>query len=259
MAASIDGAVIAAAQQPYFAPYPGFFSTAFAADVVVLLDGVQFPRGTTWITRNRFKGHDGELWLSVPVWKRGRGLQRIMDVEICREGRWARKHMESLKVAYRHAPYVDSHLTILQDVYREGHERLISLNLAILRHIWASVGAPARLILQSDLGVDGTGTGLLTDLCKALGADAFVAQRAASTYLDTAALTRAGISIRYVNPRPITYPQLWGPFLPNLSVLDLLFTCGPAASQLLRVESEAVGDHGRNAEPTQGGFHGGPY
>ncbi|MCU0611776.1 MAG: WbqC family protein [Candidatus Eisenbacteria bacterium] len=250
--------MIVAAQRPNFAPYPGFFRAALAADAVVLLDGVQFPRGTTWVSRNRLKGRDGELWLTVPVWKRGRGLQLIRDVEICREGRWIRKHLESLKAAYCHAPYLDLHLAFLETVYHRGHDRLVPFNLEILRHIWASVGLSSRLVLQSDVGVDGAGTELLTRLCGALGADVFVVQKAAGNYLDIAALERAGIAVRYVNPRPIVYPQLWGPFRPNLSILDMLFTCGPAARRLLRMDQEVSGDGGA-VDHAQGVSRDGPH
>jgi hypothetical protein len=59
--------MIVASEQPYFAPYPGFLYKAHLADAIVILDAVQFPRGTTWISRNRFKNDRGQLWLTVPV------------------------------------------------------------------------------------------------------------------------------------------------------------------------------------------------
>ncbi|MBW1702349.1 MAG: WbqC family protein [Deltaproteobacteria bacterium] len=35
--------------------------------------------------------------------------------------------------------------------------------------------------------------------------------------------------------RPISWhkPQLWGPFIPNLSAFDLVFNCGPKAHTIL--------------------------
>jgi hypothetical protein len=67
--------MIVSANQPYFFPYPGFFYKAHHSDIFVILDTVQFPRGTTWITRNRFKNHQGSLWMTLPVRKKGLGLQ----------------------------------------------------------------------------------------------------------------------------------------------------------------------------------------
>ena len=109
--------MIVSANQPYFAPYPGFFSKALRSEIFVLMDAVQFPRGTTWMTRNRFKNDQGTLWLTVPVWKKGLGLQRIDEVRICYEFPWQRKHLASLKTAYGKAPFFEDHLPFLEEKY----------------------------------------------------------------------------------------------------------------------------------------------
>lgn len=54
--------MIVTTHQPIFLPWPGFFYKALCADVMVLLDDVQFPLGRTWITRNRLKSAQGEQW-----------------------------------------------------------------------------------------------------------------------------------------------------------------------------------------------------
>ncbi|MBU0988102.1 MAG: WbqC family protein, partial [Proteobacteria bacterium] len=74
--------MILSANQPYFAPFPGFFFKIILSDIFVLLDQVQFPRKTTWISRNRFKNDQGTLWMTVPVHKKGLGLQNINAVRI---------------------------------------------------------------------------------------------------------------------------------------------------------------------------------
>jgi len=59
--------MIVSTSRPYFAPFPGFFYLANFCDIFVILDTVRFPRGSTWITRNRFKNDQGTLWLTIPV------------------------------------------------------------------------------------------------------------------------------------------------------------------------------------------------
>jgi hypothetical protein len=66
--------MIVSANQPLFAPFPGFFSKAYLSDTMVILDDVQFPRGFTWITRNRFKNDGGPLWITILVWRKSLGL-----------------------------------------------------------------------------------------------------------------------------------------------------------------------------------------
>ena len=225
--------MIIAASQPYFAPYPGFFCKACLCESLVILDDVQFPRGTTWITRNRFKNDQGTLWLTIPVWKKGLGLQKIGAVRICHEGKWTRKHLESLKHAYRNAPFFDEHLAFLVKVFTSDYEKIVDMNLEIIRYIFETLELDTRLVLQSDLGVCGKGDRLLVDIGRQMGATVFLAQSAARKYIDGSVINKSGITIEYFAPPNLIYPQLWGNYIDNLSILDLIFNCGPKARDIL--------------------------
>ena len=172
------------ANQPYFCPFPGFFYKAYLSDVLVILDEVQFPQRATWISRNRFKNDQGALWLAIPVWKKGLGKQQINQVKICREGRWPGKHLESLKVAYGNAPYLKDYLGFIEELLASRCDRLIDLNLALIRCLMNCLEIKTRLLLLSELGVQGKATQLLIEICRALGASAFLAQSQARKYLD---------------------------------------------------------------------------
>jgi hypothetical protein len=225
--------LIISANQPYFCPFPGFFYKALLSDVLVILDDVQFPQGTTWISRNRFKNNQGPLWLTIPAWKKGLGLQNINQVKICYEGRWPHKHLQSLKSAYGHAPYLVDHLGFLEEVFSRHWEKLVDLNLAIIRHLMGSLQIETKLVLLSELGITARGTQLLIEISRALGASTFLAQSQAQKYLDSALFQENEIKLRlfkYVAP---IYPQLWGDFLANLSTFDLVFNCGPKAREIL--------------------------
>ncbi len=229
------------ANQPYFSPYPGFFYKAALSQVLVILDEVQFPRGTTWLSRNRFKNDQGALWLTIPVWKKGLGLQQISQVRICSEGRWPRKHLESLKTAYGHAPYLADHLNFLEQMFSGRFAKLADLNLAIIRYLMQSLRLNTRLVLQSELGVTGKATQLLIDICRDLGASSFLVQSQAEKYLDHDLFRQSGIELhpcKYLAP---TYPQLWGDFLANLSTLDLVLNCGPKARDIMMAGQPGTG------------------
>ncbi len=225
--------MIISASQPYFCPFPGFFYKAHLADRLIILDEVQFPQGTTWINRNRFKNDQGALWLTIPVWKKGLGTQNIIQVRICHEGRWPHKHLESLKSAYGNAPYLKDHLGFIEELFARRFEKLIDLNLAIIRYLMTCLQVTTPLVLQSELGVTARATQLLIEICKAMGASTFLAQSQAQKHLDAELFRKNGIELRYFRYVPPTYPQLWGDFLANLSALDLLLNCGPKARDIL--------------------------
>jgi hypothetical protein len=225
--------MIISTNQPYFLPFPGFFYKAHLSDIFVILDTVQFPRGTTWISRNRFKNDQGTLWLTVPVWKKGLGLQRIHEVRVCHEFRWVAKHLASLKTAYAKAPYFSDHLPFIENTYRARFEKLIAFNMAFIRYLFRQLKIETEIKLLSELGIQAAGNQMLVEICRRLGASAYLAQHAAAKYLDRGRFQREGVEVQLIKPPVCVYPQLWGTFVSNLSTCDLLFNCGPKAHDIL--------------------------
>ena len=225
--------MILSTQQPYFFPFAGFFYKAHLSDVFVILDSVQFPRGTTWMSRNRFKNDQGTLWLTVPVWKKGLGLQRIHEVRICHEFRWVFKHLASLKSAYAKAPYFADHISFIENTYLARFEKLIELNRAIIDYLLRQLKIDAQIKLLSELGIQSAGNQMLVEICQKLGASTYVAQATAAKYLNPILFDQAGIKLQFFKSPTLVYPQLWGAFVSNLSILDLLFNCGPRAHNIL--------------------------
>jgi hypothetical protein len=226
-------AMMVTTHQPIFLPWPGFFYKALCADTMVLLDTVQFPLGRSWMTRNRLKSDQGELWLRVPVWKAGQGKQMIRDVTICDDRNWRRKHRYSLREQYAHAPYLDDYLPPLEEIYTRQHRHLVDLNLELIRFLWEALGLQSTLVLQSELGVSGTGTDLLVAICNSLDTDTYVTLPFVDKFLDLAKFRARSIAVCLVPFHPPIYPQLWGAFRYNLSVVDLLFNCGPKSLDII--------------------------
>ena len=225
--------MIISTYQPFFAPFPGFFFKAHHSDMMVILDNVQFPQRTTWITRNRFKNDQGTLWIAIPVWRKGLGLQNINEVRIYPEGNWRKKHIASLKKSYANAPYLKEHGGFADEIFSDKFEKLLDLNMHILHYIKKHLMIPTPLVLQSDLGTKGKGNELLITICMKTGASDYLAQRSAEKYLNKDLFSHAGIGLHFITPPSPVYPQLWGEFIHNLSALDLLFNCGPKSHEIL--------------------------
>ncbi|MGD0822256.1 MAG: WbqC family protein [Desulfomonilia bacterium] len=226
--------MIVSTARPYFCPYPGYFAKILACDIFVVLDEVQFPQGSTWITRNRFKNDQGTLWMSIPVCKKGLGLQMISKVKICNEVLWQKKHLASLQQAYWHAPYREEHLGIFERLFSPDQENILDMNMEIMAYVLGELDCTTRIIRLSELGIKEKGTALIVDICLALGASRYLAQDSATKWLDSVLFEQAGIEMEFHKPPIPIYPQLWGPFISNLSIFDLLFTCGPRTREIIR-------------------------
>lgn len=219
--------------QPFFSPFPAFFYKAHLSDLLVILDDVQFPLGTTWISRNRFKNDQGTLWVTIPVWKKDLGLQKINQVRICYERGWKRKHLASLKTAYAKAPYLREHSDVLEDMFSGRFERLVDLNLMIIEYLNKHLGIDTPLMMQSDLGIHAKGNELLIQICRKVTASHYMAQDGARKHLNAKLFEEAGIRLWFSRVPDPVYPQLWGNFIHNLSAFDLLFNCGPKSPEIL--------------------------
>jgi hypothetical protein len=225
--------MIVATHQPLFLPWTGFFAKAMKADCLVLLDRVQLPRGRGWMSRNRLKCQQGELWLAVPIRHKGKGFQLICDAEIAPGRDWRRKHRMSIEQWYANAPYLPDYISAIKTIYERDQDRLVEFNLDLIRLLQGKICPEAKIVLQSELGSEGRGTELILETCEELKATAYLTFPMAVKYLDTARLLRAGIEIVTVPFSAPVYPQLWGDFIPNLSALDLLLNCGSAAGRIV--------------------------
>jgi WbqC-like protein family len=225
--------MILSTSRPYFAPFPGFFYQANLCDIFVFLDTVQFPRGTTWITRNRFKNDQGTLWMTIPVWKKGLGLQSIDEVRMCHEGRQTQKQLLSLKQAYANAPYLSEHLQFVENLFSGTFGRLMDFNMAIIDHMMLNLGVDTEIRRLSELNIKTGGDQLLIEICRFFNASVYVAPMAAARHLNAGLFEKAGIELRYMKFPSRVYPQLWGNFIPDLSTFDLLFNCGPKAREIM--------------------------
>ncbi|MFH0811788.1 MAG: WbqC family protein [Pseudomonadota bacterium] len=230
------GYMIVACHQPNFLPWIGFFYKALLADVLVLLDDVQFPRGFNWVNRNRLKGDQGELWFTVPLWKKGRGLQKINEVEIYDERGWSHKHFHSILQNYAHAPYLADHTDFLKETYQRTWTKLIEFNLATISYLKSVLGIKKEFILQSALSVQGKGSDLLVNVCRKMGAEIYLASMVSKKYFHEEVFEKNGVRIEYYKFYSPIYPQLWGEFIYNLSFLDLLLNCGEKSIDLIQGE-----------------------
>lgn len=225
--------MIISANRPYFAPYPGFFYKAHLSDYFVILDDVQFPRKTTWITRNRIKNDQGTLWMTIPVWKKGLGLQQISKVRICQTGNWKKKNLRSFQSAYAHAPFLQNHLNLIEQIFSLQYDFLLDLNMEIINYILGFLRIETRIVLMSELGISGKGTPLIIDMCKSLGATQFLVQSSALAYYDPPQFQSVGLELVSFKKPEYIYPQMWGDYIANLSILDMMFNCGAKSRDIV--------------------------
>jgi WbqC-like protein family len=224
-----------AIHQPNYIPWPGYFHKLAACDVFVYLDAVQYPRGQSFAPRNRIKTPNGVTFLTIPVSvpKGTEGKASYLEVEFADE-KWRKKHLATVQQSYSRAPHFDEVYPLYERGVEDG-ESFVDLNIGLIEALASYLGIETRRVRLSELLPSfGRKTELIVDVCRALEADAYLSGSGGGRdYNDEALLQEHGIDLRYDEFEQPEYPQLWGDFEPNLSVLDLLLNCGPASRALV--------------------------
>ncbi len=212
--------------QPVFIPWGGFFARLLSADGMVLLDNTVLARGFTFVNRNRLKGPEGEIWITVPLKRKGRGAQKIKDLEIYEKERWKKKFLATLQHYYGHSLYFKPLFEKIRHAVDKRGPRFLDLALELLDILRSSLGIDTEIILQSDLKIVGKGTPLLVSIVSELRAEEVILPYGSAKALECRLFEGGGIKVRFLRYAPPQSPQFWGDFLPNLSALDLLLCCG---------------------------------
>jgi hypothetical protein len=221
-----------AIHQPQYLPWLGYLAKWAAADLFVFLDTVQYEKNG-WQNRNRIKTPDGARWLTVPV--RARLGTRIADVSIDVEQPWPARHLRAIEGAYADAPYWPSVRDALGQLYAEPWDRLAPTAVASAQVLAQALGVTTETRLASSFVVDDDDpTGRLVALCKAVGADTYLAGGHGAKYMDGKRFADAGIRVLYQAYSHPIYAQQHGDFVPFLSGLDLLLMHGDASLAILR-------------------------
>ncbi len=236
--------------QSNYLPWKGYFDLIASVDEFVLFDDFQYTR-RSWRNRNRIKTPQGLRWLTVPVAASPQRSTKISDVRIaCPD--WADQHLKTLRMAYRRAPYFDEIMEMIEEVVSARPTHLSELNASLIRRICAYLGISTPIRTHRDYRAVDDRQLRLRDICIQAGASVYVSGPAAKCYLDESLLRSAGIAVEwfdYSGYEP--YPQLWGPFVHEVSVVDLLFNQGPNSRASMKLASPRVPRPQRQQAPAR--------
>lgn len=219
--------------QSNYIPWKGYFDMIAAVDEFILYDDMQYTR-RDWRNRNQIKTPQGLQWLTVPVKVKGKYHQTIFETEI--EGLdWAAVHWKSLQQNYRRTPYFDEISIWLEPLYLQSYARLSDLNRAFLERICMYLGITTRISNSSEYTLSDGKTERLADLCVQAGATEYISGPAARDYVEAGVFSERGVQLSWFDYSGYPeYPQLWGDFSHNVTILDLLFNCGKEAPNYMK-------------------------
>lgn len=218
--------------QSNYIPWKGYFDLIAAVDEFILYDDVQFTKND-WRNRNRIKTPKGLEWISIPV---GQDIgRRIRDVELP-DARWQEKHWKTLEANYGRAAHFAKVAAVFEPLYRQRtYSHLSALNREFIEVVCGYLGISTKISNSWDYDLIEGKTDRIVALAAQAGADEYVSGPSAKNYIEESVFVQHGIKLTWFDYSGyLAYPQLWGEFSHQVTVLDLLFNCGADAARYMR-------------------------
>lgn len=214
--------------QPNYLPWRGYYKIIKNSDCVVMYDDVQYTKND-WRNRNIIKTANGATWLSIPV--RVRTLAQKINQTYSLNNNWCEKHYRTIKQSYSKSKYFNYYIDIFKEFYQNRNQRnLVSIIDHLNVIIFKILEINTKIIYSSDLNVSGNRNERLVKILKKLGANTYLSGPSAISYIDQELFRTNKINIEWVSYEMPVYDQLYDSFLPNLSIIDLIFNTGKEAN-----------------------------
>jgi RimJ/RimL family protein N-acetyltransferase len=180
---------LVAIHQPNFFPWLGYFDKLARADTFVLLDTVEFSKGSR-SNRVEVLVNGEPRWITAPL-RRATLSGPIRDVLIDETRDWRAKLVKTLRQNY---PRADA-LPLVEELVCHDGERLAAYNEHAIRRLADTLGLTTTIVRASDLDVQGSATELLVDIVRAVGGTAYLAGGGARGYQQDARFSTSGIDL----------------------------------------------------------------
>jgi len=226
--------------QPEHMPWLGFFHKINMADTYVVLDNVQYRR-RYFQNRNKIRTKDGWQWLGVPLKKENRDTLLIKDARIFSEdSKWQDTNLQTLYHNYHNAGHFRNYWDRFKVVYNRQYSHLLDLNIALIIFFLEALSVKKNVILASDLNCSGKKGNLMLDICKRVGAKTYVSGISGREYLNIEDFKKSSIEVIFQEFHHPVYNQCHKPFIPCMSIIDLLFNHGDKSLDIINGKDTPV-------------------
>lgn len=213
--------------QPDFLSYIGFFHRLLDADLYIVLDDVQFVKGTSrsWMNRDKIKTQNGEQWLTLNV-KKASKETNINQILLSDTVNWKKQNLELLKQNYKKAKFFNEIFPFIEELYNKKLEKLSDFNMESIYMLNKLFDINIDILFSNKLKTTQKKSKRLVELLDQVDATHYISGIGAKDYHDDEAFKNSKTEVLWQKFNHPIYTQLHGKFIPYLSSIDLFFNCG---------------------------------
>lgn len=240
-----------AMMQPYLFPYLGYFQLIAAADVFVLGDDLQYIR-SGWVNRNRILQNGEAKLITFPL-KRDRFDMPINQRQLSDNFEEEAAHLINvITQCYAKAPYFNQVMPLLERLIRFPLKNLAMYIEHSIREMCAYLHIDTPILRGSDLqiGTPVNKQDRVVRIVQTFACGRYLNPIGGIDLYDHEYFAQHNLALRFFKIDPISYRQYRDPFVPNLSIIDvLMFNCVEQVQELLSCYSIYTSPELQQPEP----------
>jgi len=219
--------------QPEYLPWIGFFDRIAKSDIFVILDDVGYQKNG-FMNRNKIKNPQGWQWITVPVQGRSPN-KKVNEVLINNATNWADVHMRAIYLNYCKAPYYKNYSTFFEETFKKKWDNLGDLDIYLIENVLKFLGIKTKVERSSNVAVEGENTERLVNICKHFKTTTYLSGPGGKNYMDLEKFREENIKVVFQEFNHPEYAQMFKDrgFIACLSIIDLLFNCGPNSLKII--------------------------
>jgi hypothetical protein len=218
--------------QSNYIPWRGYFDFIDNVDLFIFHDDLQYTK-KDWRNRNIIKTSSGKKWLTVPV-NYTHVNQLIKDTPIDYNQDWLTSHIRRFTEFYKKSPYFSDAIYFLESLENIRFNSISNLNRELIKNISEYLNIKTPIEVSWSYSLHGTKTDRIIELLKKTGATEYLSGSNADIYLNKELFIKNNIQLEYKSYSYKSYPQLWGDFIGEVTILDLIANCGKDSRELYK-------------------------
>ena len=216
-----------AVMQPYIFPYIGYFQLIHAADKFVFYDDVSYIK-QGWINRNQLLVNGKASFFTIPVRQASSNLL-IHETEFTLPEVKKKKLLRTIEQNYSNAPYYTSVFSLVSEVFNSGVTTISELAVESVIRVCEYIGLKREFAVSSvsynNRALDRASR--LIDICHQEGASHYVNAAGGAELYSKENFKEKGVELSFLESRARAYSQFSSPFVPYLSIIDVLMFNSP--------------------------------
>lgn len=229
--------MIVGIMQPYLFPYIGYFQLINAVDSFVIYDDVNFIK-QGWINRNRILLNDRDFMINI-ILKGASSFKKINEIEIAGNNQ---KLIKTIEQSYRKAPCFLEVFPLISNILLNEETNLARYLSNSISAITEYLGIQASILISSEIKKDTSlkGDEKVISICKELLATNYINAIGGQELYSKEIFSENGLILNFIKTKPIVYKQFKDPFIPWLSIIDVMMFNFPEAITEMLNEYELV-------------------